>query len=89
MDLLGFCNVLLLVLMIALGLAFWRLVIGPGLTDRVVALEVIAAIGVATAGVYAIGYRNAVYLDVAIVLALISFVGTVAFAQFLEKRVGS
>lgn len=71
---------------LAMVLAFVRLVRGPSLPDRVVSLDVIA---VATAGfmtVYAIDTEQRVFLDVAIVLALITFLGTVAFAQYIERR---
>lgn len=77
---------LLGVLGLAAVLAFARLVLGPSLPDRVVALDLLAAIGVAVCGVAAVAYRLAVFLDVALLLALISFVGTVAFARYLEWR---
>jgi len=70
----------------AMFLAFARLARGPSLPDRVVALDLIA---VTTAGfmtIYAIDTGQRVFLDAAIVLALISFLGTVAFAQYLERR---
>ena len=67
-------------------LAFIRLARGPSLPDRVVALDLVTALGVAVCAVYAVAHRQTVFLDVAIVLALISFVGTVAFARYLEVR---
>jgi multicomponent Na+:H+ antiporter subunit F len=45
-----------------------------------------AAVAVAVSGVWAIATDNPVFLDVAMVLALITFVGTVAFARYLERR---
>lgn len=79
-------NALLALLAVAMLLAFVRLVRGPSLPDRVVALDLITAVGVAMCAVYAVAHRQTVFLDVAIVLALISFVGTVAFARYLEAR---
>jgi multicomponent Na+:H+ antiporter subunit F len=79
-------NALLALLALAMVLAFIRLARGPSLPDRVVALDLITAIGVAVCAVYAVTHRQAVFLDVAVVLALISFVGTVAFARYLEVR---
>lgn len=87
MDLATLMLILLAALALAFALAFVRLARGPHLPDRVVALEVIAAVGVATTGIYAIAYEQTVWLDVAIVLALVSFVGTIAFARYIEKRV--
>ncbi len=78
--------VLLTLLAGAAVLALVRLALGPSLPDRVVALDLIAVIGVAVCGVAAVAFERAVFLDVAMLLALISFVGTVAFARYLEWR---
>ncbi|HSE99113.1 MAG TPA: cation:proton antiporter [Blastocatellia bacterium] len=79
-------NIVFAMLGIAMILAFIRLARGPSLPDRVVALDLIAAIAVAITSVYAIATGQEALLDVAIVVALISFLGTVAFAQYLERR---
>ena len=73
-------------LSVALFLAFGRLVRGPSLPDRVVALDLIAAITVGFIAVYAIDTGQRVFLDAAIIVALITFLGTVAFAQYIERR---
>lgn len=64
-----------------------RLVIGPSLADRVVAFEMMATLGIGIVAVYSIVTGQPVFLDIALLLALISFLGTVAFAHFLGKRV--
>jgi multicomponent Na+:H+ antiporter subunit F len=74
------------ILAVAAFLAVFRLARGPSLADRVVAVDLIASVGVAVCGVTAIAFDLAVFLDVAMMLALISFVGTVAFARYLEWR---
>lgn len=79
-------DVLLAVLALPLMLGFLRLALGPSLPDRVVALDFMTAVAVAVAGLWAIASDNPVFLDVAMVLALITFVGTVAFARYLERR---
>jgi multicomponent Na+:H+ antiporter subunit F len=79
-------EVLLGVLGLPLLLGFVRLVRGPSLPDRVVALDFMAAVAVAVSGLWAMVTGNPVFLDVAMVLALISFVGTIAFARYLERR---
>jgi multicomponent Na+:H+ antiporter subunit F len=73
------------ILFASLLLALVRLLRGPSLADRVVALDLIAAIGIGVIAAHAIADEQPVFLDVAIILALISFVGTVAFAQYLER----
>ena len=73
--------------MLALGaiLAFARLMRGPTLPDRVVAIDLIGVLIVCTLVVVASGSEGAVFLDVAIFIALISFVGTVAYARYVER----
>lgn len=75
-----------LMLTIAMALAFARLVRGPTLPDRVIALDLFAILSTGFLTVYAIDSEQRVFLDVAIVLALIAFLGTVAFALYMERR---
>jgi multicomponent Na+:H+ antiporter subunit F len=80
--------VILPLLSVAVILAFVRLVRGPSLPDRVVALDLMSTLGIGIIAAYAIATEQPVFLDVASVLALITFLGTVAFAYYLERRVG-
>lgn len=75
----------LALLSVALVLAFLRLARGPTLPDRVVALDLTGTLTVGIIAVYAVATGQPVFLDVAIVLALIAFLGTVSFARYLEK----
>ncbi len=75
--------------MLALVAAFVRVVIGPSLSDRVLALDVIGLVSVSVIATYAIASGQGLYLDAAIALALVAFLGTVAFARFIEGRRGS
>lgn len=82
----GTVNLVLGMLGVALVLTFIRLVRGPSLPDRVVALDLIATLTVGFIAVYTIATGQSVLARVAIVLALISFLGTIAFAYYIEKR---
>lgn len=62
-----------------------RLVLGPSLPDRVVALDLASVLVVGFVGVFAVVTREAAYLDVSIALALVAFLGTVALARFVER----
>ena len=73
------------VLVVALFLAFIRLVRGPSLPDRVVALDLCGTVVVGMIAVQAILVDQRVLLDVAIGLALVAFLGTVAFARYVER----
>lgn len=79
------CEIALGILGLSLALTFARLVRGPALEDRALALDMISTTSVAVAAVAAVRYRSSVYLDVAVVLGLIAFIGTVAFARYLER----
>lgn len=68
-----------------LVLATIRLLRGPTLPDRVVALEVIASITVGFIVLYSISYEVPQLIDVALVLALTSFMTAVGFARYLEQ----
>lgn len=74
---------------LALVSAFVRVVIGPSLSDRVLALDMIGLVSVSVIATYAIASGQALFLDAAIALALIAFLGTVAFARFIEWRRGN
>lgn len=68
-------------------LAFIRLAIGPTLPDRVVALDQMTVSIVAFCGLAAVFSGDAAFLDVALVLALVGFLATVALARFAERVV--
>jgi multicomponent Na+:H+ antiporter subunit F len=67
-------------------LAFIRLLRGPNLLDRVVALDLMAMLTIGVCAVYAITRQQAIFIDIATVLALLSFLATVAFARYAEER---
>lgn len=81
----AFVPAVLSLLTIAALIAFVRLVRGPSLADRVVAVEVIGAIVVAFIVVVAIQRDEQALVDVALVFALVSFIGTLGFARFVLK----
>jgi multicomponent Na+:H+ antiporter subunit F len=72
-------------LILAMFIAFVRLARGPSLPARVVALDMMAVLAVGIIAVYSVATKQPIFLDVAIVLALIGFLGTIAFAYFVEK----
>ena len=74
------------VLVLAMGLIFIRLILGPSTSDRVVALDVLSAVAIGLIATYAVATDTTALLDAALVIALVSFVGTVAFGHFVERR---
>ncbi|HFC11252.1 MAG TPA: cation:proton antiporter [Anaerolineae bacterium] len=65
--------------------ALTRLIKGPHLPDRVLALDFLSSVAIGFIAVYAIATDNAVLLDIALSVALLSFLGSVAFGYFLEN----
>ena len=74
--------------MLALGAVFTfiRLVRGPTLPDRVISIDLIGILIVCVLVVVAGDSGQQAFLDVAMVIALISFVGTIAYARYLERE---
>ncbi|WP_178983447.1 cation:proton antiporter [Winogradskyella helgolandensis] len=77
---------LLPILAISILLLFIRFMIGPSIVDRVIALDLLITTSVGIITVYSIVYDQPTFLDIAMILALIAFLGTVAFSYYLEKR---
>lgn len=70
----------------ALFLTLIRLIRGPTLPDRAVALDLIGIQTVGMIAAYEIAYGQPLLLDAAMVVALVAFLGTIAFARYLERR---
>lgn len=70
----------------ALGLALYRVVVGPSDFDRVVSLDLLGGICLCAIIFFAIHFDQEVLLDAAFAIALVSFLGTVAFARYLGRR---
>ena len=79
-------SIALATLAVAAGLTFIRLVKGPTLPDRVIAIDLIGVLLVCLLVLMAGATAEQSFLDVAIVVALISFVGTVAYARYIERE---
>lgn len=75
----------LIIVAVSVALATVRLFRGPSLPDRVVALDLIGTIAVGGIAIYAIAEGQPVFLNVSMVLALLMFIGTVAFAYYMHK----
>ncbi len=82
------CSIVMLMLTVAFGAAFVRVVIGPTLPDRVIALDMAATIVVALILTHCVQSGSAYFIPAAVSIALLSFVGTVALALYI-KRGGS
>ncbi len=72
-------------LVIAGALVLARLLLGPTGPDRVVAIDALTLLGVSAVALGAVIARERVFLDVAVVLSLLAFLGTVAFTPLFRR----
>lgn len=78
--------VILPMLCLAVVLVAYRFFKGPSIVDRVIALDLLITIGIGIITIYSIQTKQSTFLDDAMILALIAFLGTVAFSYYLEKK---
>lgn len=77
-----------LCVILALLCAAWRLWVGPTLADQVVALDLVSMLLVVFLVLFAMLSGVTAYVYAAIALALVAFLGTVAFAHYIERERG-
>jgi multicomponent Na+:H+ antiporter subunit F len=78
--------VILPILSLSMVLTFVRFIKGPRVVDRVIALDLIITIGIGFITIFSIRSGKELFLDVAMILALIAFLSTVAFSYYLDKK---
>ena len=74
-----------IMLCIALILNFWRLVIGPHIVDRILALDTMYINSIALILIYGIYNRTTLYFEAALLIAMLGFVSSVAFGKYLLR----
>jgi len=74
------------VLSLSTVIVFIRFIKGPDIADRVVSLDLMVTIGIGAIAAYSMLSSQSTFLDIAMVVALIGFLTTVAFSYYLEKR---
>lgn len=77
------------ILSLAFLLTVYRVIAGPTLPDRIVALDMLVAIAIGFIAVIAIKTGFTLYIDIAISLGLVGFLATVAFARFILTQAQS
>ncbi len=78
--------IILPILTFSVLLIFYRFLKGPSISDRVIALDLLITTGIGIIAIYSIVSEQSTFLDIAMIMALIAFLGTVAFSYYLEKR---
>ena len=77
-----------ILLVAALAVGGWRLLRGPSITDRVVALDLIAGVVLSFALIVALESGRSLFVTVSLAISVVSFIGTIAIARHMEKGGG-
>ncbi|KXS46972.1 MULTISPECIES: cation:proton antiporter [Methanohalophilus] len=64
-----------------------RIIKGPTIPDRVIAVDALTTVIVVMLGVYSFVQGSVFFMDVALVISIIAFVGTVTIAKYLDEGV--
>ena len=76
--------IVLIALLICVMMSIFRVVRGPTAPDRIVGLDTINTIVISSMVIFGAAFNEIIYIDVAIVYALLSFISTLFIAKYLE-----
>jgi multicomponent Na+:H+ antiporter subunit F len=77
--------VTILLIALAIGLSLYRAVAGPGVFNRVAGVNVIGTKTIALLVVMGYYFERPYFFDIALLYAMINFIGTLVFAKYLER----
>jgi len=72
---------------VAIAITFIRIAIGPSISDRVIALDVIGVNLISAIAIISILFNTKAFFDVILVLGILAFISTISFSKFLERGV--
>ncbi|RLF87618.1 cation:proton antiporter [Thermococci archaeon] len=78
-------EIYLFLIAVAVILSMYRFFRGPTTADRIVAVDIMTTLTTGLMVLFALYYRRAIFLDVALVYAVLAFVGVIAFARYMEE----
>lgn len=70
---------------VSLVLNLWRLIVGPSIPDRILALDTMYINTIALIILYGIGMQTQIYFEAALLIAMLGFVSTVAVCKYLLR----
>ena len=77
--------VTILLIAVTMGLSLYRAVAGPGVFNRVAAVNIIGTKTIALLVVMGYYFERPYFFDIALLYAMVNFIGTLVFAKYLEK----
>ncbi|PID22114.1 Na(+)/H(+) antiporter subunit F [Sporosarcina sp. P3] len=81
----GMLTISVILFALTILVAVIRIILGPSLPDRVVALDIIGVNLIATIAVVSVILNTKAFLEAILILGILSFIGTIAFSKFIER----
>ncbi len=83
----GILTIALIFFTITVVICLYRVIKGPSLPDRVVALDMIGVNMLSMIAIISLLQNTTAYLEVILILGILSFIGTIAFSKYIERGV--
>ncbi|MEG0385055.1 Na(+)/H(+) antiporter subunit F1 [Solibacillus cecembensis] len=80
-------NMSLFLFMIAIAISLFRVIKGPSLPDRAIALDTIGVNLISAIAIVSIVLKTKAFLEAILILGILSFIGTIAFSKYIERGV--
>lgn len=77
----------LLLFMVAIALSLVRVIKGPSLPDRAIALDTIGVNLISAMAIISIVLKTKAFLEAILILGILAFIGTIAFSKYIERGV--
>lgn len=77
----------LVLFMVAIALSLVRVIKGPSLPDRAIALDTIGVNLISAIAIISIVLKTKAFLEAILILGILAFIGTIAFSKYIERGV--
>lgn len=77
----------LVLFMISILIILYRVVVGPTLPDRAIALDTVGVNLISAIAIISIVFNTKAYLEAILILGILAFIGTIAFSKYIERGV--
>jgi multicomponent Na+:H+ antiporter subunit F len=77
----------LVLFMVAIALTLFRVIKGPSLPDRAIALDTIGVNLISSIAIVSIVLKTKAFLEAILILGILAFIGTIAFSKYIERGV--
>lgn len=80
-------NMSLFLFMVAIAISLFRVIKGPSLPDRAIALDTIGVNMISAIAIVSIVLQTKAFLEAILILGILAFIGTIAFSKYIERGV--